>query len=125
MFSINLQDLSGFVVIFIVVSVVADIVVDVVVVDVDVVVVDVVVVDVVVVVNCNMVSVQSPSVSKVFDVVETDAGKTVSIVITTKDVVIVIAPATTKNIRMPFVKRTPFPGTTRTPEQQSKIAPAA
>ena len=42
MFSINLQDLSGFVVIFIVVSVVADIVVDV---DVDVVVVDVVVVD--------------------------------------------------------------------------------
>ena len=134
MFSINLQDLSGFVVIFIVVSVVADIVVDVdvVVVNVDVdvvvvdvVVVDVVVVDVVVVVNCNMVSVQSPSVSKVFDVVETDAGKSLSIVITTKDVVIVIAPATTKNIRMPFVKRTPFPGTTRTPEQQSKIAPAA
>ena len=106
MFSINLQDLSGFVVIFIVVSVVADIVVDVdvVVVDVDVVVVDVVVVDVVVVVNCNMVSVQSPSVSKVFDVVETDAGKSLSIVITTKDVVIVIAPATTKNIRMPFVR---------------------
>ena len=79
MFSINLQDLSGFVVIFIVVSVVADIVVfvdvfvDVIVVDVDVVDVDVVdVVDVVVVVNGNMVSVQSPSVSKVFDVVETD-----------------------------------------------------
>ena len=103
MFSINLQDLSGFVVIFIVVSVVAEIVVD-----------------VFVVVNGNMVS-----VSKVFDVVETDAGKSLSIVITTKDVVIVIAPATTKNIRMPFVKRTPFPGTTRTPEQQSKIAPAA
>ena len=78
MFSINLQDLSGFVVIFIVVSVVADIVVDV---------VDVV--DVTDVVDGNMVSVKSPSVSKVFDVVETDAGKSLSIVITTKDVVIV------------------------------------
>ena len=125
MFSINLQDLSGFVVIFIVVSVVAETVVaeTVVVVVVIFIVVSVVaeiVVDVFVVVNGNMVS-----VSKVFDVVETDAGKSLSIVITTKDVVIVIAPATTKNIRMPFVKRTPFPGTTRTPEQQSKIAPAA
>ena len=100
--------MSGFVVIFIVVPDVADIVVfvdvfvDVIVVDVDV--VDVDVVDVVVVVNGNMVSVQSASVSKVFDVVETDSGKSLSIVITTKDVVIVIAPATTKNIRMPFVR---------------------
>ena len=56
------------------------------------------------------------SVSRVvFDVVGNYAGKSFPIVVATKTATVVNAPATTKNIRMNFMRLTTFPVTPETP----------